>query len=151
MADDVTPLGMLSRYWNLKVPTPEGTASVLVNSYKCSNPAFGGTVNEEKIKDAFLGVSKYKIVDEAGGADPYVGKASPETFETVLALVYQYREAFVSASGKSTPSPTRPAPKYSGADATPKRILQTFWDRYMGFDCNGFVGNFVARRIIPSN
>ena len=26
MADDVTPLGMLLRYWNLKVPTPEGTA-----------------------------------------------------------------------------------------------------------------------------
>jgi len=93
MADDVTPLEMLLRYWNLKVPTPEGAAPVMVNSYKCSTPAFGGTVNEEKIKDAFIGVSKKKILDEAGGPHPYVGafvgKASPETFERVLALVYK--------------------------------------------------------------
>src|SRR6516162_7335591 len=70
MADDVTPLGMLVRYWNLEVPTPDGTAPVMVNSYKCRTPAFGGTVSEEKIKDAFIGVSKKKIIDEAGGGTP---------------------------------------------------------------------------------
>ena len=82
MADEVTPVRMLMRYWSLKVPTVDGVASVAVNSYKCSTPAYGGTVNEEKIKDAFIGVSKHKIIGEAGGAVPYVnafvGKASPE-------------------------------------------------------------------------
>ena len=149
MADDLTPLGMLLRYWNLKVPTLEGTASVMVNSYKCSTPAFGGTVNEEKIKDAFIGVSKKKIIDEAGGAyayvDAFVGKASPETFERVLALVYQYREAFVSAYGKSPIEPYKTCAKILSEDARAERILQTFCDKYMGLDCNGFVGNFVAK------
>ena len=55
------------------------------------------------------GVSKKKIIDEAGGPHPqvdaFVGKASPETFERVLALVYQYREALVSAYGKSHTEP----------------------------------------------
>lgn len=96
MADDVTPVSMLLRYWSLKVPTLEGTASVGVHSYKCRTPAYGGTVNEERIKDAFIGVSKKKIIDEAGGSSPYVeafvGKASPETFERVLALVYPQEE-----------------------------------------------------------
>lgn len=149
MADDLTPLGMLLRYWNLKVPTLEGTASVMVNSYKCSTPAFGGTVNEEKIKDAFIGVSKKKIIDEAGGAhayvDAFVGKASPETFERVLALVYQYREAFVSAYGKSHIEPYKTCAKILSEDARAERILQTFCDKYIGLDCNGFVGNFVAK------
>jgi hypothetical protein len=149
MADDLTPLGMLLRYWNLKVPTPEGTASVMVNSYKCSTPAYGGTVNEEKIKDAFIGVSKKKIIDEAGGANAYVeafvGKASPETFETVLALVYQYRDAFVSAYGKSPIEPYKTCAKILSEDTRAERILQTFCDKYMGLDCNGFVGNFVAK------
>ena len=149
MADDVTPLGMLLRYWNLKVPTPEGTAPVMVNSYKCSTPAFGGTVNEEKIKDAFIGVSKKKIIDEAGGPHPYVdafvGKASPETFERVLALVYKYREAFVSVYGKSHTEPYKTCAKILSADTRPERILQAFCDKYMGLDCNGFVGNFVAK------
>jgi hypothetical protein len=149
MADDVTPLGMLLRYWNLKVPTPDGTAPVMVNSYKCSTPAFGGTVNEEKIKDAFISVSKKKIIDEAGGPHPYVdafvGKASPETFETVLELVYQYREEFVSAYGKSHTEPYKTCAKILSADARPERILQNFCDKYMGLDCNGFVGNFVAK------
>jgi hypothetical protein len=149
MADDVTPLGMLLRYWNLKVPTSDGTAPVMVNSYKCSNTLFGGTVNEEKIKDAFISVSKKKIIDEAGGPHPYVdafvGKASPETFETVLELVYQYREAFVSAYGKSHTEPYKTCAKILSADARPERILQNFCDKYMGLDCNGFVGNFVAK------
>ena len=149
MADDLTPLGMLLRYWNLKVPTPEGTASVMVNSYKCSTPAYGGTVDEEKIKDAFIGVSKKKIIDEAGGAnayvDAFVGKASPETFERVLALVYQYREAFVSAYGKSHIEPYKTCAKILSEDTRAERILQTFCDKYMGLDCNGFVGNFVAK------
>ena len=149
MADDLTPLGMLLRYWNLKVPTLEGTASIMVNSYKCSTPAFGGTVNEEKIKDAFIGVSKKKIIDEAGGAhayvDAFVGKASPETFERVLALVYQYREAFVSAYGKSHVEPYKTCAKILSEDARAERILQTFCDKYMGLDCNGFVGNFVSK------
>jgi len=149
MADDLTPLGMLLRYWNLKVPTLEGTASVMVNSYKCSTPAFGGTVNEEKIKDAFIGVSKKKIIDESGGAyayvDAFVGKASPETFERVLALVYQYREAFLSAYGKSHIEPYKTCAKVLSEDARAELILQTFCDKYMGLDCNGFVGNFVAK------
>jgi hypothetical protein len=149
MADDVTPLGMLVRYWNLKVSTPDGTAPIMVNSYKCSTPAFGGTVNEELIKDAFIGVSKKKIIDEAGGAvsyvDAFVGKASPETFERVLALIYQYREAFVSAYGKTHTEPYKTCAKILSGDGRPERILQTFCDEYMGLDCNGFVGNFVAK------
>jgi hypothetical protein len=72
VADDVTPVSTLLRYWSLKVPTLEGTASVGVHSYKCRTPAYGGTVNEERIKDAFIGVSKKKIIDEAGGSNPYV-------------------------------------------------------------------------------
>jgi hypothetical protein len=132
-----------------RCPTLEGTAAVMVNSYKCSTPAFGGTVNEEKIKDAFIGVSKKKIIDEAGGAhayvDAFVGKASPETFERVLALVYQYREAFVSAYGKSHIEPYKTCAKILGEDARAERILQTFCDKYMGLDCNGFVGNFVTK------
>jgi hypothetical protein len=149
MADDVTPVSMLLRYWSLKVPTLEGTASVGVHSYKCRTPAYGGTVNEERIKDAFIGVSKKKIIDEAGGSNPYVeafvGKASPETFERVLALVYQYREAFVSAYDKSRTEPYKTCAKILSADAKPEWILQTFCDKYMGLDCNGFVGNFVAK------
>jgi hypothetical protein len=149
MADDVTPVRMLLRYWSLKVPTPDGTASVSVHSYKCRTPAYGGTVNEEKIKDAFIGVSKKKIIEESGGPYPYVdafvGKASPETFETVLALVYKYREAFVTAYGKTHTEPYKTCAKILGADARPEWILQTFCDKYMGLDCNGFVGNFVAK------
>lgn len=148
MAGDVTPVTTLLRFWNLKVPTPEGTASIGIRSYKCRTPAYGGTVDEEKIKDAFIGVSKKKIIDEAGGASPYVeafvGKASPETFERVLALVYEYREAFVSTYGKSHAEPYKTCAKILSADAKAEQILQTFCTKYMGLDCNGFVGNFVA-------
>ena len=61
MADDVTPLGTLVRYWNLRVATPDGTASICVNSYKCRTPAYGGTVNEEKYRLVFVGVPCYPI------------------------------------------------------------------------------------------
>jgi len=149
MGYDMTPLKMLMRYWNLEVVTPEGKAQIMVNSYKCRTPAFGGTVNEEKIKDAFIGVSKKKIIDESGGPLPYVdafvGKASPETFETVLALVYQYRDAFIAAYGKTHSEPYRTCAKILAQNVRPQRILQEFCDKYMGLDCNGFVGNFVAK------
>jgi hypothetical protein len=149
MAQDMTPLKMLMRFWNLEVSTPDGSAQIMVNSYKCRTPAYGGTVNEEKIKDAFIGISKKKIIEESGGPYPYVdafvGKATPETFETVLALVWKYREAFLSAYGKTHAEPYRTCAKILAQDVRPQRILQEFCDKYMGLDCNGFVGNFVDK------
>ncbi len=149
MAADYTPLNMLVRYWGLKVPTPDGPVRICVNSYKCRTPAYGGTAEEEKIKDAFIGVSKSKIISEAGGAlayvDAFTGKASPETFETVLALVYQYREAFVAAYGKTQTEPYKTCAKILANDSDVGAMLQKFCDKYMGLDCNGFVGNFVAK------
>jgi hypothetical protein len=89
--------------------------------------------------------------DHRGGGRPYpyvdafVGKASPETFETVLSLVYKYREAFVAAYGKTQAEPYKTCAKILATDTTPSWVLQQFCDKYMGLDCNGFVGNFVAK------
>lgn len=53
MATDFWPLDMLDRDRNLSAATPAGTFPVSIMSYKCSNPAYGGTVNDQKIKNAF--------------------------------------------------------------------------------------------------
>ena len=127
----------------------------MVNSYKCSTPAFGGTVNEELIKDAFIGVSKKKIIDEAGGAvsyvDAFVGKASPETFERVLALVYQYREAFVSAYGKTHTEPYKTCAKILSGDGRPSESCRpsamSIWDS----TATASSETSSPRRITPSN
>ena len=149
-SDKIFPLGVLIDYWNLQPDIPgSGKIRICVNSYKCRNPAFGGTVKEEMIKDAFLGASKWKIVAEAGGAkkyvDAFVGKGSPDTITTVLELVYKYKDDFLKSYGKSQTEPYKSCARILKADSSPEAMLQAFCDAFIGLDCNGFVGNFVQR------
>jgi hypothetical protein len=144
------PSDLLDEYRSIAVTTSKGSATISVNQYRCSNPAYGGTVDAEAVKDGFLGVSNNAIIGEAGGAVPlvsvFVGKGSPEEFATVLALVFKYKDAFVKTYRKTLGTRGDCARTLEGyLDDQWGAMLQTFTDKYLGLDCNGFVGNYVKR------
>jgi hypothetical protein len=144
------PSDLLKEYRSIAVTTPQGSTTIAVKQYRCRNPAYGGTVDAEEVKDGFLGVSKSAIITEAGGAGPlvnvFVGKGSPEQFATVLALVAKYTNDFVKTYKKHSDTRGQCARMMEGyRDDQWGEMLQAFTDKYLGLDCNGFVGNFVRR------
>jgi hypothetical protein len=146
----LTPSDFLDEYHHISVATQQGSFTIAVNKYRCSTPEFGGTVDAEEVKDGFLGITNKGIIDEAGGVGPFVrvfvGKGSPEEFATVLALVAKYKDAFVKAYKKGSDTRGQCAKMMDGYRPEQVReMLQAFTDKYLGLDCNGWVGNFVKR------
>jgi hypothetical protein len=146
----VLPSDLLKEYRSISVTTPKGSTTIAVRQYRCRTPAYGGTADAEEVKDGFLGITKNAIVNEAGGADPLVnvftGKASPEQFATVLALVAKYKDDFVKTYKKQLDTRGQCARMMEGyRDDQWSDMLQAFTDKYLGLDCNGFVGNYVRR------
>lgn len=143
------PTDLLSEYRSIQVTTDQGPATISVNKYRCRNPAYGGTVDAEEVKDGFLNVSNRKIIGEAGGAVPlvsvFVGKGSPEEFATVLGLVYKYKDDFIKTFKRYQDTRGQCARMMEGFRDDRWGMLQAFADKYLGLDCNGFVGNFVKR------
>lgn len=154
------PTDMLEDFKSISLTTDRGSTTIAVNSYRCRNPAYGGTADAEQVKDGFIGVSNRAIINQAGGAVPYVnvfvGKGSPEEFATVLGLVLDYKDAFVKTYGKYGDVRGQCAKLFAKyRDDQWAEMLQAFTDKYLGLDCNGFVGNYVRRARLstlgPSN
>jgi hypothetical protein len=144
------PSDLWKEYRSISVTTEQGSTTIAVKQYRCRNPAYGGTGDAEEVKDGFLGVSNKSIIKEAGGAVPlvnvFVGKGSPEQFATVLALVAKYAADFVKTYKKGSDTRGQCAKMMAGyRDDQWGEMLQAFTDKYLGLDCNGFVGNFVQR------
>lgn len=142
------PEDLLNEYWN--IPVNGVGATVSVRKYRCANPKNGGTADAESIKNAFIGASGSSIIRESGGAVPYVdaftGKGSPAGIGSVLAGVNKYRDAFIKQykADKGHPGDCAALFAQYRADQA-EEMLQAFCDKYIGLDCNGFVGNFAKR------
>lgn len=154
------PSDMLEDFKNISFTTDRGAVMIAVNKYRCRNPSYGGTADAEEVKDGFIGVSNRAIINESGGAVPYVnvfvGKGSTEQFATVLTLVLKYKDAFVRTYGRYGDVRGQCAKLLAGyRDEQWRDMLQAFSDKYLGLDCNGFVGNYVQRARLsnlgPSN
>src|SRR5262245_57654194 len=131
-ADVYYPEELLDEYHSLSVPG----GTVRVNKYRCSRKDYGGTADAEEIKDGFIGASKSKIIQEAGGARSYVGvfvgKGSPETIARVLTLVHGYKDAFVSKyskAGGNRGSCAALLARYRSDQS--EQMLQAFCDAYI--------------------
>lgn len=146
------PSDLLAEYKNLTVDAAGHGVPVAVNRYRCRRTDYGGTVDAEEIKDGFLGVSRRAILGESGGATTYVGvftgKGSPEEIANVLSLVYRYRQAFARSHSRAGGVLGACAQLIEENEGKPETLMQAFCDRYLGLDCNGFVGNYV-RRVNP--
>src|SRR5262245_51314515 len=149
-ADVFYPSDLLDEYKNMSVKTENGSYKVSLNKYRCRRKDYGGTEDAEEVKDGFINASKKAIISEAGGARPYVGvfvgKGSVAEIITVLGLVPKYKEQFVKLFKKQGGPKGDCAKLLDGyGDDKVQDMLQAFADKYLGLDCNGFVGNYVKR------
>jgi hypothetical protein len=159
-ADVYYPHDLYNEYKNLSVQCDANFVTVSVNNYRNLKD---GLVNAVSVKDGLLGLTGGSIASACGGNVPYMnvfsGKGSPGCITTVLEFVYSYRQKFIKTfTGDTVQDPKFPNDKKkrveSGkgewarmlakhATSSPQTLLQTFADKYVGLDCNGFVGNFV--------
>jgi hypothetical protein len=127
------------RYWGLDVPFADGPVRVNVHKYRLRDPDPEKDNLLSALKEHFKKNQKsdpaWKLrlsvngepTDFAGVADltrrlisPFFGKGSPEDCQIVLQLAVLLRNKR-------------------------KTELQDYCDRFLGLDCNGFVGNFIFR------
>ncbi|MGE3166794.1 MAG: hypothetical protein AB7O52_17965 [Planctomycetota bacterium] len=131
----------------------------LYDNYKCLPVEYAGTtyvvsidnyrnlkhglVEALKLKDALNSVSGGAARKACGGdvswMNVFSGKGSPEQIGTALRYVPLYREAILRKY------PQYECSKLLGkcSPEQPQAMLQAVCDKYIGLDCNGFVGNFV--------
>jgi hypothetical protein len=135
----MTPVEYAERYLNLEVPFDSGPTTVHVTKYHMGNPDTEQGQLWQALKEHFAGRQKkdpsYKLklrvnqnTEEFSSAqemlhravNPFWGKGSPEDCQIVLQLAVLLR-------GKK------------------KSELQGYCDAHLGLDCNGFIGNYIAR------
>lgn len=156
MVEIYGPKSMLHYFKHIPA-TIDGTAMTFsVNHYRNNNAnqhptaEKAGTQDALKIKDALLGLVGKTGLQKAGGASAFVGvftgKGSPDAIAVVLTMFYDHRDKFIARYGKM-PAGT---PQRKTADwlADPNLswhdTLQAICDEFIGLDCNGFVGNWLA-------
>lgn len=141
-SDVYYPHDLYDEYKNLSVECDGATYSVSVNNYRNLKH---GLKTALELKDALNGVSGGRAAKACGGnvawMNVFSGKGSPEAISTALAWVYAYREELI-----------KKYPKYEcslllagQSPEQPQMMLQAVSDKYIGLDCNGFVGNFVKK------
>jgi hypothetical protein len=135
----MSPVHYAERYWGLDVPFDDGPVRVNVHKYRLRNPDPEKDNLFSAVKAHFQKNQKKEpgwrlrlkvngeAVEFASVAEitrrvisPFFGKGSPEDCQIVLQLAVLLRN-------KS------------------KTELQDYCDRFLGLDCNGFVGNFIFR------
>ena len=123
-----SPKDFMDLYAGIVVTLDSGSlVTVDVHNYKCSNPSFGGTVEEQKYKDKVLDASKHQILKEMTASEfvgVFTGKGKIADIAKCLALCERY--------GMLDPKKDVAAQ------------LQSICDKYIGLDCNGFVGNWAT-------
>jgi hypothetical protein len=148
-ASSFYPSDLLDEYKSLWTRAESTLCTISINKYRCRIPGFGGTVDPELVKDGFLQIEGGQILNEAGGAyafvDVFTGKGSPNSIVTVIQAVYEYRLAFVKRFSGQPGVLGDCAAILKNNEGNPQKMLQEFCDAYLGLDCNGFVGNYVAR------
>ena len=143
------PSDLLDEYKSLWTRAESTLVTISINKYRCRIPGYGGTADAELVKDGFLSIEGGQILNSVGGpfvfVDVFTGKGSPNGIVKVIQAIYEYRLAYVKKfSGLSGPM-GECAALLKKNEGNPKNLLQEFCDAYLGLDCNGFVGNFVAR------
>lgn len=135
----MSPVRYAERYWGLDVPFADGPVRVNVHQYRLRDPDVEKDYLLSAVKEHFQTNQKsdpgWKLRLTVNGepADfasvagmtrrlisPFFGKGSPEDCQIVLQLAVLVRNKT-------------------------KTELQDYCDRYLGLDCNGFVGNFIFR------
>jgi hypothetical protein len=151
----LNPTDVLKRYKNIKVTVEGGaTVSVAINAYRNNDAkahptvSGGGTQDALAVKDALLAVKSGAILKRCGGPQAYMdvftGKGSPAAISAVMTCFVDYGGTFAKLHQKGS----APARKCAGWLADPalgwQETLQKISDEFLGLDCNGFVGNWLA-------
>lgn len=144
------PADMLAVYKNLPVVTPDGPVTVSIDQYRNANnpPSQGGTADAWVIKQSLLSAVP-DALQRAGGAVPYVdvflGKGAPQTIVAVLQTFVDRADLFCQRHAKaSRQSPTgQCVALLADTSISWQDTVQGICDRWLGLDCNGFVGNWL--------
>ncbi len=90
-------------------------------------------MKENEWKNPSAPPAKFTVGDRSYGTkaivEAFMGKGSPDQIADVLRLAHHF--GFISNSAKKSPK-------------TPALSAQEYCDRYLGLDCNGFVGNYFG-------
>lgn len=155
LAMDYYPVDMLNYYKNMTFGLGGRQVSIAVNAYRnndsASHPdaAHAGTQDALSIKDALMSLGKNEVLTRAGGASAYVGvftgKGSPEAIMAVLTFFYDYSDRFIKAFGHASGPRRRVADWLADDNLSWQDTLQNISNEFIGLDCNGFVGNWLAK------
>lgn len=153
------PDQMLWVYKNLPCDTPDGPATVAINNYrnathKKAKPTetdadTAGTQDAEKIKNYLLRVAPDHAL-RAGGVvafvEVFLGKGSPQAICAVLQMFVDYAEPFIALSQRERAqgAVAQCANYLDDINITWPDTLQLIADKWLGLDCNGFVGNWLT-------
>lgn len=142
VADVYYPHNLYDEYKGLSVVCDGITYVVSVDNYRNLKQ---GLTTALQLKDALNDVSSGLARKACGGdlawMSVFTGKGSPESIATALEYVYRFRDQII----RSYPGWECSRVLAAHSPEQPQALLQAISDKYLGLDCNGFVGNFVHR------
>jgi hypothetical protein len=148
------PSDMLKDYKSISFQVGDERVNIAVNEYRNNDhklfpdPKKNGTQDALIVKDGLLSLDYATILQRAGGPQAFVsvfvGKGSPASIATVLTLFYDYSEKFIAHFGKGVGPRRKCADWLADKHLSWQDTLQNISNEFIGLDCNGFVGNWLA-------
>jgi hypothetical protein len=151
VADVYYPSDLYDDYKDIRLNCGGTVVSVGVERYRNNDHTdSSGTKNAKQVMFAFDRVSKGQARRACGTnqawVDVFTGKGAPRTIGTALEQVYRYRLEFIDAHRNQKavdPDAYECAQMLKTYADQPAAMMKEACWRYVGLDCNGFVGNFV--------
>jgi hypothetical protein len=130
----------------------DGPVTVAVQRYRNRNHTdASGTKNAVQVMWALdkisQGQARRAVGTNQAWVDVFTGKGAPVNIATALEQLYRFRKTFIDAHRNPKavdPDAYACAQMLREYEGRPAAMMKEACWRYVGLDCNGFVGNFVA-------
>lgn len=133
----LTPVQYAARYWELEVPFSDGSVKVSIDKYHLGAPDPAQGKLWSKLKAHFHEHRKHNT----GYALPLTVNSETHEFRSTDELLRRVVSPFY---GKGSPEDCQITLQLAVLlGETTKANLQRYSDKYLGLDCNGFIGNYL--------